>query len=43
LVDENQVNDVFAVTDVSDKIFGQIYFDMSAKVPIGRSWRPSLG
>jgi hypothetical protein len=43
LVDENQVNDVFAVTDVSDKIFGQIYFDMSAKVPLGRSWRPSLG
>lgn len=43
LVDEKQVNDVFAVTDVSDKIFGQIYFDMSAKVPIGRSWRPSLG
>ena len=43
LVDENQVNDVFAVTDVTDKIFGQIYFDMSAKLPIPRTTAPRLG
>ena len=43
LVDENQVNDVFAVTDVSDKIFGQIYFDMSAKLPIPRTTSARLG
>lgn len=43
LVDENQVNDVFAVTDVSDKIFGQIYFDMSAKLPIPRTTAARLG
>ncbi len=43
LVDEEQVNDVFAVTDVSDKVFGQIYFDMTAKLPIPRSAVPRLG
>jgi hypothetical protein len=43
LVDENQVNDVFAVTDVTDKIFGQIYFDMSAKLPIPRTTAARLG
>lgn len=43
LVDEKQVNDVFAVTDVSDKIFGQIYFDMSAKLPIPRTATARLG
>lgn len=43
LVDENQVNDVFAVTDVSDKIFGQIYFDLSAKLPIPRTTAARLG
>lgn len=43
LVDEKQVNDVFAVTDVTDKIFGQIYFDMSAKLPIPRTTAARLG
>jgi hypothetical protein len=43
LVDENQVNDVFAVTDVTNKIFGQIYFDMSAKLPIPRTTAARLG
>lgn len=43
LVDENQVNDVFAVTDVTDKVFGQIYFDMSAKLPIPRTTAARLG
>lgn len=42
VVDPNQVNDVFAVTDATDKIFGQIYLDVSAKLPISRDARPML-
>lgn len=42
LVDQRQVNDVFAVTDVSDKILGSIYFDVSAKMPIARIAIPRL-
>ena len=41
-VDENEVNDVFAVTDVSDKILGQIHFDITAKLPISRVVVPKL-
>ena len=42
LVDPTQVNDVFAVTETSDKIYGQIYFDMQAKLPIPRVAIPRL-
>lgn len=41
-VDEDEVNDVFAVTDVSDKILGQIHFDITAKLPISRVVVPKL-
>lgn len=41
-VDEKDVNDVFSVTEVSDKIFGQIYFDIEAKLPISRVVVPKL-
>lgn len=41
-VDENEVNDVFAVTDVSDKILGQVHFDITAKLPISRVVVPKL-
>lgn len=41
-VKEEDVNNVFTVTDVSDKIFGQIYFDVRAKLPIARIAIPKL-
>lgn len=41
-VDENSVNDVFSVTDVSDKILGQVYFDCTVKLPISRVVVPRL-
>lgn len=41
-VDPDQVNDVFSVTDISDKILGQIHFDMTAKLPISRVVVPKL-
>lgn len=42
LVDPNQVNDVFAVTDVTDKIFGAVFIDCTAKLPLGRTAIPRL-
>lgn len=42
LVDPNQVNDVFAVTETTDKIYGQIWFDCVAKLPISRLAIPRL-
>lgn len=42
LVDPEQVNDVFAVTETTDKIFGQIWFDCTAKLPIARVAIPRL-
>lgn len=42
LVDPEQVNDVFAVTDVTDKIFGAVFFDMTAKLPLSRVSIPRL-
>ena len=42
LVDPNQVNDVFAVTETTDKIYGQIYFDAKFKLPIPRVAIPRL-
>ena len=41
-INPNDVNNVFTVTDVSDKIFGQIAFDVSAKLPISRISIPRL-
>ena len=42
LIDPKQINDVFSVTEVTDKIFGQIWFDMTAKMPISRDALPRL-
>lgn len=41
-VNEEDVNDVFSVTETTDKIFGQIYFDIEAKLPISRVVVPKL-
>ena len=41
-VDPDQVNDVFAVTETTDKIYGQIYFDAKFKLPIPRVAIPRL-
>lgn len=41
-VDEKSVNDVFSVTEISDKILGQIYFDCTVKLPISRVVVPRL-
>ena len=42
LVDPNQVNDVFAVTETTDKVYGQVWFDCVAKLPISRRAIPRL-
>lgn len=42
LIDPDQVNDVFSVTESSHKIFGQIWFDYTAKLPISRTSIPKL-
>lgn len=42
IVDPEQINDVFSVTETTDKIFGQIWFDISAKLPIPRVALPRL-
>lgn len=41
-VKAGEVNDIFAVTAKSDKIIGQIYFDITAKRPIPRYGDPRL-
>lgn len=41
-VDASQVNDVFSVTETTDKILGQIHFDITAKLPISRVVVPKL-
>lgn len=41
-INPSDVNNVFTVTDVSDKIFGQLAFDVSAKLPISRISIPRL-
>lgn len=41
-VDPEQCNDVFAVTETTDKILGQIYFKCTAKLPIPRAGIPQL-
>ena len=42
LVDENQVNQVFSVTEATDKIFGQVVFNIDARLPIARAAIPRL-
>lgn len=42
LVDDEQLNDVFAVTDTTDKIIGQIWLDCSVKSPVNRVAIPRL-
>ena len=42
LVDPEQVNDVFAVKEVTDKILGQVWFDCQVKLPISRVAIPRL-
>lgn len=41
-VDPDEVNDVFAVTETTDKILGLMYFDVVAKLPISRVVVPRL-
>lgn len=41
-IDPEQVNDVFTVTDASDKILGQVYFKVTAKRPIPKFGIPRL-
>lgn len=41
-IDSNQINDVFAVTDNTDKIYGQVYFDVTAKRPIAANVTPRI-
>lgn len=41
-IDPNQLNEVFAYTDKSDKIIGQIFFDLSMKRPIPLYGIPKL-
>lgn len=41
-IDEMDVNQIFSVTETTDKIFGQIYFDITAKLPISRVVVPKL-
>lgn len=41
-VDNDQVNDVFSVTDDTDKILGQVYFDVTAQRPIPKFGIPRL-
>ena len=36
------VNNVFTVTEISDKILGQIHFNCTAKLPISRVVVPRL-
>lgn len=42
VVDPGQVNNVFSVTETTDKIYGQIHFDCTAKLPISRVVVPRL-
>ena len=41
-IDPRTVNEVFSVTDTSDKILGQMYFQVTAKRPIPRLGIPRL-
>ena len=41
-VDPDQVTDVFSVTDVTDKVYGQILLDCTVKLPVARVAIPRL-
>nr|DAH93073.1 MAG TPA: Major capsid protein [Microviridae sp.] len=41
-VDPDQVTDVFSVTDVTDKVYGQILIDCTVKLPVARVAIPRL-
>lgn len=41
-VDPDQVTDVFSVTDVTDKVYGQILIECTAKLPVARVAIPRL-
>lgn len=41
-IDPNQVTDVFSVTDVTDKVYGQILLDCTVKLPVARVAIPRL-
>ena len=42
VIDPEQVTDVFAVTETTDKIYGQIWLDITCKLPIARVAIPRL-
>lgn len=42
LVDPNQLNNVFSVTETTDKIYGQVWLDITVKLPIARVAIPRL-
>ena len=42
LVDDEQLTDVFAVTETTDKIIGQCYFDCQVELPVSRVAIPRL-
>lgn len=42
LIDPEQVTDVFSVMETTDKVYGQVYFDCTAKLPISRVAIPRL-
>ena len=42
LVDPNTVNQVFSVTEYTDKIFGYVKFNATARLPISRVAIPRL-
>ena len=41
-IDPDQVTDVFSVTDVSDKVYGQILIECTVKLPVARVAIPRL-
>ena len=42
LVDPEQVTDVFSVTETTDKVYGQVFFDITCKLPVARVAIPRL-
>lgn len=42
MIDPEQVTDVFSVTDITDKIYGQVLLDITTKLPVARVAIPRL-
>nr|DAE45539.1 MAG TPA: Major capsid protein [Microviridae sp.] len=42
LVDPEQVTDVFSVTETTDKVYGQVFLDITCKLPVARVAIPRL-